>query len=103
MSEEVVEESYYYRLTPTDGFAIQRLYTRDTDLDVSVAVGDGDLASSTRATTRSRPRRARTPTTSTSWPVARARIPFGTFGTRREIGWPMRPTARCASLDGPHV
>jgi 5-deoxy-glucuronate isomerase len=37
------EESYYYRLTPSDGFAIQRLYTRDTDLDVSVAVGNGDL------------------------------------------------------------
>jgi 5-deoxy-glucuronate isomerase len=37
------EESYYYRLTPGDGFAIQRLYTRDTDLDVSIAVGDGDL------------------------------------------------------------
>jgi 5-deoxy-glucuronate isomerase len=37
------EESYYYRLSPGDGFAIQRLYTRDTDLDVSVAVADGDL------------------------------------------------------------
>ena len=37
------EESYYYRLSPADGFAIQRLYTRDTDLDVSIAVGDGDL------------------------------------------------------------
>lgn len=37
------EESYYYRLSPADGFAIQRIYTRDTDLDVSIAVGDGDL------------------------------------------------------------
>ena len=37
------EETYYYRLTPGDGFAIQRLYTRDTDLDVSIAAGDGDL------------------------------------------------------------
>lgn len=37
------EESYYYRLSPADGFAIQRLYTRDTDLDVSIAVADGDL------------------------------------------------------------
>jgi 5-deoxy-glucuronate isomerase len=37
------EESYYYRLTPVDGFAIQRLYTRDTDLDVSIAAADGDL------------------------------------------------------------
>jgi 5-deoxy-glucuronate isomerase len=37
------EESYYYRLNPADGFALQRIYTRDTDLDVSIAVGDGDL------------------------------------------------------------
>jgi 5-deoxy-glucuronate isomerase len=37
------EETYYYRLNPADGFAIQRLYTRDTDLDVAVPVGDGDL------------------------------------------------------------
>jgi 5-deoxy-glucuronate isomerase len=37
------EETYYYRLTPSDGFAIQRLYTRDTDLDVSIAASDGDL------------------------------------------------------------
>jgi 5-deoxy-glucuronate isomerase len=37
------EETYYYRLSPRDGFAIQRLYTRDTDLDVSIAATDGDL------------------------------------------------------------
>ena len=37
------EETYYYRLDPADGFAVQRLYTRDTDLDVAIPVGDGDL------------------------------------------------------------
>jgi 5-deoxy-glucuronate isomerase len=37
------EESYYYRLTPADGFAIQRIYTRDTDLDIAIPVSDGDL------------------------------------------------------------
>lgn len=37
------EETYYYRLSPADGFAIQRIYTRDTGLDVSIAVGNGDL------------------------------------------------------------
>jgi 5-deoxy-glucuronate isomerase len=37
------EETYYYRLTPADGFALQRIYTRDTDLDVTMAVTDGDL------------------------------------------------------------
>ena len=34
------EETYYYRLTPDDGFAIQRLYTRDTDLDTSIAAAN---------------------------------------------------------------
>ena len=37
------EETYYYRLSPGDGFALQRIYTRDTDLDVSIAAADGDL------------------------------------------------------------
>ena len=37
------EETYYYRMSPADGFAVQRLYTRDTDLDVSIAATDGDL------------------------------------------------------------
>jgi 5-deoxy-glucuronate isomerase len=37
------EETYYYRLTPREGFAMQRLYTRDTDLDVSLTISDEDL------------------------------------------------------------
>ena len=37
------EETYYFRLAPADGFALQRIYTRDTDLDVSIAAADGDL------------------------------------------------------------
>ena len=37
------EETYYYRLTPPDGFAIQRIYTRDTDLDLAIPVQHGDL------------------------------------------------------------
>jgi 5-deoxy-glucuronate isomerase len=37
------EETYYYRLRPSDGFAIQRIYTRDTDLDVAIPVHDGDV------------------------------------------------------------
>jgi 5-deoxy-glucuronate isomerase len=37
------EETYYYRLQPSDGFAIQRIYTRDTDLDVALPVRDGDV------------------------------------------------------------
>ena len=37
------EEIYYYRLTPSDGFAIQRLYTRDTDLDLAITIQDQDV------------------------------------------------------------
>lgn len=37
------EETYYYRLLPADGFAMQRIYTRDTDLDVAITLHDGDL------------------------------------------------------------
>ena len=37
------EESYYYRLCPADGFAIQRIYIGDTDLDVAITARDGDL------------------------------------------------------------
>ena len=37
------EETYYYRLQPSDGFAIQRIYTRDSDLDVAILVHDGEV------------------------------------------------------------
>jgi 5-deoxy-glucuronate isomerase len=37
------EETYYYRFQPKNGFAIQRIYTRDTDLDIAIPVHDGDL------------------------------------------------------------
>jgi 5-deoxy-glucuronate isomerase len=37
------EETYYYRFQPQDGFAIQRIYTRDTDLDVAIPVQNGDV------------------------------------------------------------
>jgi 5-deoxy-glucuronate isomerase len=37
------EETYYYRFEPKNGFAIQRIYTRDTELDIAIPVQDGDL------------------------------------------------------------
>jgi len=37
------EETYYYRLMLSDGVAIQRIYTRDTDLEVAIPVQNGDL------------------------------------------------------------
>jgi 5-deoxy-glucuronate isomerase len=42
-AEADLEEIYYYRIAPPDGFAFQRLYTADGRTDLCWAVGDGDL------------------------------------------------------------
>ena len=39
-----LEETYYHRLSPKDGFAVQRVYTDDGLLDETMAVRDGDVA-----------------------------------------------------------
>jgi 5-deoxy-glucuronate isomerase len=41
--ETFLEETYYHRLSPPQGFAFQRVYTDDRSIDESVAVEDGDL------------------------------------------------------------
>lgn len=41
-NEALLEETYYHRLDPRDGFAVQRVYTDDGSLDETIAVGDGD-------------------------------------------------------------
>lgn len=38
-----LEETYYHRLNPHDGWAIQRVYTDDGSLDEVMAVRDGDV------------------------------------------------------------
>ncbi len=38
-----LEETYYHRLNPPNGFGIQRVYTEDGDLDETMAVKDGDV------------------------------------------------------------
>ena len=38
-----LEETYYHRLNPADGFGIQRVYTDDLQLDETMAVADGDV------------------------------------------------------------
>lgn len=38
-----LEETYYHRLDPADGWAIQRVYTDDGRLDETMAVQDGDV------------------------------------------------------------
>ena len=41
--ETQLEETYYHRLQPAQGFAFQRVYTDDRSLDETIAVEDGDL------------------------------------------------------------
>ncbi|MGE7368578.1 5-deoxy-glucuronate isomerase [Neorhizobium sp. NPDC001467] len=38
-----LEETYYHRLNPANGFGIQRVYTDDGKLDETMAVSDGDV------------------------------------------------------------
>ncbi|MBB3315912.1 5-deoxy-glucuronate isomerase [Rhizobium sp. BK181] len=38
-----LEETYYHRLNPREGFGIQRVYTDDGKLDETMAVADGDV------------------------------------------------------------
>ncbi|MCX5497224.1 5-deoxy-glucuronate isomerase [Kaistia dalseonensis] len=40
--ESLLEETYYHRLNPPQGFAFQRVYTDDRALDEAMAVEDGD-------------------------------------------------------------
>uniref|UniRef100_UPI0035CB714A 5-deoxy-glucuronate isomerase n=1 Tax=uncultured Sphingomonas sp. TaxID=158754 RepID=UPI0035CB714A len=41
--ETLLEETYYHRLSPPQGFAFQRVYTDDRTIDETMAVGDGDV------------------------------------------------------------
>ncbi|MEL7214753.1 MAG: 5-deoxy-glucuronate isomerase [Pseudomonadota bacterium] len=38
-----LEETYYHRLNPAQGFGVQRVYTDDGSLDETMAVRDGDV------------------------------------------------------------
>jgi len=41
--ESYLEETYYHRLKPAQGFAFQRVYTEDRSLDETLTVHDGDV------------------------------------------------------------
>jgi 5-deoxy-glucuronate isomerase len=41
--ESLLEETYYHRLNPAQGFAFQRVYTDDGSLDEAIAVQDGEV------------------------------------------------------------
>jgi 5-deoxy-glucuronate isomerase len=43
-NESQLEETYYHRLNPPQGFAFQRVYTDDRSLDEAMAVENGDVA-----------------------------------------------------------
>jgi 5-deoxy-glucuronate isomerase len=41
--ESLLEETYYHRINPPQGFALQRVYTDDRSLDETLAARDGDV------------------------------------------------------------
>jgi 5-deoxy-glucuronate isomerase len=41
--ESLLEETYYHRIEPANGFALQRVYTADDNLDETLAVHDRDV------------------------------------------------------------
>jgi 5-deoxy-glucuronate isomerase len=42
-NESLLEETYYHRFNPPQGFGFQRVYTDDRSLDEAMAIEDGDL------------------------------------------------------------
>ncbi len=48
MDSPYLEETYYYRIDPQDGFAIHRNYREDTDFDELFTVRSGDLVLGTQ-------------------------------------------------------
>jgi 5-deoxy-glucuronate isomerase len=42
-NETYLEETYYHRIQPPQGFALQRVYTRDRSLDETLSFRDGDV------------------------------------------------------------
>lgn len=42
-AESLLEETYYHRIRPAQGFALQRVYTDDLSLDETMAVRDGQV------------------------------------------------------------
>jgi len=41
--ESLLEETYYHRLNPAQGYAMQRVYTDDRSLDEALVIEDGDV------------------------------------------------------------
>lgn len=63
-----LEETYYHRINPADGFGIQRVYTDDLQLNETMAVHDGDVVCVPRGHHPVGRRTVSRCITSTSWP-----------------------------------
>ena len=46
--ETALEETYYHRMNPPQGFAVQRIYTDDRSIDETIAIEDGDVVMAPR-------------------------------------------------------
>ena len=42
-NQSLLEETYYHRIFPSQGFAFQRVYSDDHSLDETLAIHDGDV------------------------------------------------------------
>ncbi len=73
-AEILLEETYYHRLNPPQGFGFQRVYTDDRSLDETLSFRDRDVELVPRATTPSGRRKATICTISTSWPGPEAHL-----------------------------
>ncbi len=49
-AETLLEETYYHRFAPPQGYAVQRVYTDDRSLDETMLVQDGDVVLVPRGT-----------------------------------------------------
>ena len=77
-----LEETYYHRLKPPQGFAFQRIYTEDGSLDEALTVKDGDVVLVPRGYHPVGAPHGYDFTISTSW---RGRSASGAFTTTRRM------------------
>lgn len=94
-----LEETYYMRLNPPQGFGVQRVYTEDGSLDETMAVRDHDVTLVPRGHhPAARPTATRC-TTSTSW---RGRFANGGSRTTRTTTGSRRGTPRARHAGAGH-
>ena len=65
----MLEETYYHRLNPPQGFAFQRVYTDDRSLDEAMVIEDGDVTLVPQGLSPGGDDGGTISITSTSWPA----------------------------------